>query len=212
MTNTQGEVVWEAEYTTWGNTAKVTYKQTQSTIESEDEVAFQPLRFQGQYYDKETGLHYSRFRYYDPDVGRFTTQDPIGILGSDNFYAYAPNPILWVDPLGLKCANGTHGNSINSTKKQHLYVITRTHNGATEIVKVGISGGRIRLDGKSARAETQVRNWNKNEEGTFRSRIVEKDICGRERALAKERALARKLQAKGLLGRPKSKGYFHVRP
>lgn len=115
MTNTQGEVVWEAEYTTWGNTAKVTYKQTQSIINPEDEVAFQPLRFQGQYYDKETGLHYNRFRYYDPDVGRFTTQDPIGILGSDNFYAYAPNPMGWVDPLGLaKCRLG--GRSKSSLK------------------------------------------------------------------------------------------------
>ena len=51
----------------------------------------QPLRFQGQYYDAETGLHYNRFRYYDPDVGRFTTQDPIGLLGGNNLYQYAPN-------------------------------------------------------------------------------------------------------------------------
>ena len=60
--------------------------------------------------------------------------------------------------------------------------------------------------------QTQVRNWNKNEEGTFRSQIIGKDIYGRERALAKERVLARKLQAKGFLSKPKSKGYFHVRP
>ena len=105
LTNTKGQIVWDAEYTTWGNTAKVSYKQTQSTITPEDEVALQPLRFQGQYYDPETGLHYNRFRYYDPDVGRFTSQDPIGLLGGDNLYAYAPNPVAWVDPLGLAASD-----------------------------------------------------------------------------------------------------------
>ncbi|MEE4688446.1 RHS repeat-associated core domain-containing protein, partial [Pseudomonas alliivorans] len=39
------------------------------------------MRFQGQYFDEETGLHYNTFRYYDPEVGRFITQDPIGLLG-----------------------------------------------------------------------------------------------------------------------------------
>jgi len=195
MTNTEGDIVWEAEYSTWGNTAKVSYKQVDANIQ--EEVAVQPLRFQGQYYDTETGLHYNRFRYYDPDVGRFTTQDPLGILASDNFYAYAPNPILWVDPLGLKCSN--HGNSKNSKKAQHLYVITRTLNGKTMIVKVGISGGRIRKDGKSSRAEKQVRDWNKTEAGTFRSRIVKKGICGRVAALAEEKALVELMGAKNPL-------------
>uniref|UniRef100_UPI000A9BB944 RHS repeat-associated core domain-containing protein n=1 Tax=Pantoea sp. A4 TaxID=1225184 RepID=UPI000A9BB944 len=55
----------------------------------------------GQYEDRETGLHYNLFRYYDPQVGRFTTPDPIGVLGGTNLYQYAPNPNGWVDPLGL---------------------------------------------------------------------------------------------------------------
>ncbi|WP_306475297.1 RHS repeat-associated core domain-containing protein, partial [Erwinia amylovora] len=64
----------------------------------------QPLRYAGQYADSETGLHYNLFRYYEPDVGRFTTQDPVGLAGGLNLYAYAPNPYGWVDPLGLaKC-------------------------------------------------------------------------------------------------------------
>jgi uncharacterized protein RhaS with RHS repeats len=42
-------------------------------------VLEQPFRFQGQLFDEETGLHYNRFRYYDPDVGRFVSQDPIGL-------------------------------------------------------------------------------------------------------------------------------------
>ena len=61
------------------------------------------LRFQGQYYDEDSGLHYNRHRYYDPECGRFINQDPIGLLGGDNNYLYVPNPVTWVDPLGLSC-------------------------------------------------------------------------------------------------------------
>nr|WP_278707409.1 RHS repeat-associated core domain-containing protein [Pantoea dispersa] len=59
---------------------------------------------QGQYLDRETGLHYNLFRYYDPDSARFTQQDPIGLAGGLNLYQYAPNPFSRIDPLGLsKC-------------------------------------------------------------------------------------------------------------
>ena len=60
-----------------------------------------PIWFQGQYHDHETGLHYNRYRYYDPRVGRFVSKDPISYAGGLNLYAYAPNPVEWVDPLGL---------------------------------------------------------------------------------------------------------------
>ena len=46
----------------------------------------QPFRFQGQQFDEEMGLHYNRFRYYDPVVGRFVSQDPIGLIGGINLY------------------------------------------------------------------------------------------------------------------------------
>ena len=52
-------------------------------------------------YDTETGLHYNRFRYFDPDLGMFTTRDPIGLLGGSNVFQYAPNPTGWIDPFGL---------------------------------------------------------------------------------------------------------------
>ena len=53
--------------------------------------------------DQETGLHYNRFRYYSPFVGRFVSKDPIGLSGGSNNYAYVPNPTSWVDPNGLTC-------------------------------------------------------------------------------------------------------------
>jgi len=59
------------------------------------------LRFQGQYFDEETGLHYNRHRYYNPGTGQFISQDPIGLLGGVNNYQYAPNPVGWIDPFGL---------------------------------------------------------------------------------------------------------------
>ncbi|MEE4134367.1 RHS repeat-associated core domain-containing protein, partial [Pseudomonas viridiflava] len=72
-----------------------------------------PLRFQGQYFDAETGLHYNRHRYYNPGTGRFLTPDPIKLAGGLNNYQYVPNPTGWVDPLGLNgCPDG------NKTKSQ----------------------------------------------------------------------------------------------
>ena len=90
LTNEQGKIVWQASYQAYGNTA----------IRAEEGID-NPLRFQGQYFDKESGLHYNRHRYYHPDTGQFTTQDPIGLLGGINNYQYAPNPTGWVDPYGL---------------------------------------------------------------------------------------------------------------
>ena len=74
----------------------------------------QPIRFQGQWHDDESGLYYNRHRYYDPEQGRYISQDPIGLNGGTNLYGYVTNPIGMVDPLGLEgtCPNvvpGRHG-------------------------------------------------------------------------------------------------------
>jgi RHS repeat-associated protein len=63
----------------------------------------QNLRFQGQYLDHESGLHYNLFRYYDPVAGRYTQMDPIGLAGGLNTYSYVGDLLVWVDPLGLSC-------------------------------------------------------------------------------------------------------------
>ncbi|WP_260608112.1 RHS repeat-associated core domain-containing protein [Xanthomonas cerealis] len=93
LTTASGQLVWSAIYMAWGTLAELYVSEVES-----------PLRFQGQYFDEETGLHYNTFRYYDPDIGRFINQDPIGLEGGTNLYQYAPNPISWIDPWGLTCA------------------------------------------------------------------------------------------------------------
>ncbi|WP_375576372.1 DUF6531 domain-containing protein [Paracidovorax oryzae] len=119
LTDEQGRIVWAASYRVWGQTQALQVMRTgtddaavftqaerplalaaQGHIQSLSFVE-QPLRFQGQYFDGETGLHYNRFRYYDPVTGRFVHQDPIGFGGGENFYFYGPNPWSWLDPLGL---------------------------------------------------------------------------------------------------------------
>jgi RHS repeat-associated protein len=103
LTGEDGALHWQASYRTWGNTLKV---------QASGQVR-QNLRFQGQYFDEETGLHYNRFRYYDPDIGRFVSQDPIGLLGGANTYQYAPNPTIWIDLLGLvRCPRSVLGRKV----------------------------------------------------------------------------------------------------
>ncbi|TDR42422.1 RHS repeat-associated protein [Tahibacter aquaticus] len=100
LSDGDGAIRWRASYKAWGNTALVEVFMAEAAPGGE--AVHQPLRYQGQYYDSETGLHYNRFRYYDPDIGRFVTQDPVNLLGGENNYEYAPNPGAWIDPYGLK--------------------------------------------------------------------------------------------------------------
>lgn len=58
-------------------------------------------RFQGQWFDQESGLHYNFHRYYDPQTARYLSNDPIGLAGGFNTYGYVHNPLIWIDPLGL---------------------------------------------------------------------------------------------------------------
>ncbi len=96
LTDYSGEIVWSAQYDAYGKVSAI-------TLAGEDYLD-QPLRFQGQYFDAESGLHYNRHRYYDPRLGRYLTPDPIKLAGGLNQYRYVPNPTGWVDPLGLSCS------------------------------------------------------------------------------------------------------------
>ncbi|EGQ8015538.1 RHS domain-containing protein [Vibrio sp. B511a] len=90
----EGNVVWSASYDAHG------------FAHVHIEKVVNPLRFQGQYFDQETNLHYNLARYYDPKLGRFIQQDPISIAGGINHYQYAVNPIQWIDPTGFLCEEG----------------------------------------------------------------------------------------------------------
>ncbi len=81
LTGSDGTIVWQASYRSWGSVEQLAVREVD-----------QSLRFQGQYFDSETGLHYNTFRFYDAEVGRFLSQDPIGLAGGTNVYSYAANP------------------------------------------------------------------------------------------------------------------------
>jgi RHS repeat-associated protein len=95
--NDDGRITWKVTYRTWG-----------SVVTEEISEIRQPLRFQGQYFDEETGLHYNRYRYYDPGPGRFISQDPLGLPANSNLYRYADNPTGWIDPMGLAGSGGAY--------------------------------------------------------------------------------------------------------
>ncbi|MFZ6083455.1 RHS repeat-associated core domain-containing protein, partial [Glaesserella parasuis] len=97
LTDEDGKLCWYANYSGWGK-IKEEYDLT------EDKSIHQPFRLQNQYCDSETGLHYNFFRYYEPNIGRFTQLDPIGLLGGENLYRFADNVQGWIDPFGLEVA------------------------------------------------------------------------------------------------------------
>ncbi|WP_406108769.1 DUF6531 domain-containing protein [Streptomyces sp. NBC_01003] len=90
LVDEQGRVAWHARSTLWG-----------TTTWTADSATYTPLRFPGQYFDPETGLHYNYFRHYDPQTGRYLTPDPLGLTPAPNPAAYVDNPHTWSDPLGL---------------------------------------------------------------------------------------------------------------
>ncbi|MGW5501572.1 DUF6531 domain-containing protein [Streptomyces rochei] len=85
-----GGVDWRTRTTVWGTTAWTA-----------DSTSYTPLRFPGQYFDSETGLHHNYHRLYDPETGRYLTPDPLGLAPAPNPSMYVHNPHTWADPLGL---------------------------------------------------------------------------------------------------------------
>jgi RHS repeat-associated protein len=96
LTDDNQQVVWKANYKPFGEAV------VDEDPDGDGELVEFNIRLPGQYYDKETGLHYNYFRDYDPALGRYTQSDPIGLAGGLNTYGYVyGNPINKVDPLGL---------------------------------------------------------------------------------------------------------------
>ncbi|HBP5719300.1 TPA: RHS repeat protein, partial [Pseudomonas aeruginosa] len=90
-TDASGQITWQWQSDAFGRGEALSQGSTQVN-----------LRFSGQYYDAESGLHYNYFRDYDPETGRYVESDPIGLDGGLNTYAYVgSNPVGLVDPNGL---------------------------------------------------------------------------------------------------------------
>ncbi len=95
LSNELGECIWEIKQDTWGTALEI------KATEQDNPFGDSNIRFQGQYYDKETGLHYNRYRYYEPYSARYMSKDPIGLNGGFNNSAYVSDPNQWIDPMGL---------------------------------------------------------------------------------------------------------------
>ncbi len=90
LTDRTGRVVWSAVSGAFGR------------AHTQINEVHNPLRFPGHCHDGETDLHYNRFRYYSPQLGRYLSRDPMGLPGGTNLYGYADNnPVNHADPLGL---------------------------------------------------------------------------------------------------------------
>jgi RHS repeat-associated protein len=96
VTDEAGTVVWSANYRPFG--AATVDEDADGDLENYS----LNLRFPGQYFDAESGLHYNYFRDYDPSLGRYIESDPIGLRGGANTFGYSySNPILHSDYYGL---------------------------------------------------------------------------------------------------------------
>jgi RHS repeat-associated protein len=94
MYHEDGEEVWACELNSYGK-----IRNWQGKVKTDC-----PFRYQGQYEDAETGLYYNRFRYYDPSIGNYISQDPIGLEGGNpTLYGYVKDVNSWVDIFGLDC-------------------------------------------------------------------------------------------------------------
>ncbi|KGT97008.1 RHS repeat-associated core domain-containing protein, partial [Dickeya fangzhongdai] len=128
-----GEVHWRGEQGLWG-----AYREDKRPIplrrylgDAANEEVYCELRYQGQVYDAETGLYYNRHRYFDPELGQYTSADPIGLDGGFSPYAYVHNPLEWIDPFGLSRYSG-----VDFSGTDALY------QGGTNTVKIKMTGGR----------------------------------------------------------------------
>ena len=121
--NDAGKITWQVTYLAWGNVL----------VEQVAEIQ-QKLKFQGQYFDEETKLHYGRYRYYDPTVSRFISEDPIGLDGGINFYQYAPSSTGWIDPLGLECDCPCPPGTMDTSKMHFMQSSAKNQTGEFTVI------------------------------------------------------------------------------
>ncbi|WP_147393159.1 RHS repeat-associated core domain-containing protein, partial [Paracoccus siganidrum] len=123
------EVAWRGELSLWGDLAELRLPRRAANDDSPPTDC--PIRFQGQFFDAESGLHYNRFRYYDPEAMQYLSPDPIGLAGGVRPQGYVDDPNGWVDPLGLagcytppgQRPRGGTGSRYDPINGQGLYVL-----------------------------------------------------------------------------------------
>ncbi|MDX6841745.1 RHS repeat-associated core domain-containing protein [Hafnia paralvei] len=137
LVTARGDIVWSAVFYSYG----------QMRFTLADDVP-QPLRFQGQYYDEESGLSYNRYRYYDDCALRYLSPDPIGLTGGINAYAYVMDPLGLVDPLGLSARRECVGGTPSKSSKTGREVIERMRN-----------EGKVRGEGENIEFQASDDHW-----------------------------------------------------
>lgn len=132
-----GQVLAAATGTLWGET---TWSGTTDT----------PLRFPGQQYDPESGLHYNLHRTYDPATGRYLTRDPLGPGPAPNPVTYPHNPLTWCDPTGLVPAGcepvRTHRDFAHGTSADHANYIA-LYGLNSQVARTASAGGAMSRPG-----------------------------------------------------------------
>ncbi|MGC9659560.1 type IV secretion protein Rhs [Acinetobacter pittii] len=164
MTNTRGECVWEILHDTWGTASEITAVNQDNPFEQNN------LRFQGQYYDLETELHYNRYRYYEPHSARYVSKDPIGLSGGINTSAYVSDPTQWIDPRGLASNSiGSYGSVKSASDTYEKYATSKSLKDVAEryaagktanasiVAGVGI-GGSVEYKGNGVTRSTLERS------------------------------------------------------
>jgi len=150
LTAINGAVVWSAKYSSFG---EADFDAASTTTNN--------LRFPGQYYDQETGLHYNYYRYYDPKIGRYLAPDPIGLVGGINLFIYASNnSLFYIDPHGLKelCVPWF----VLKTKWTEAWSNEEWKHVGTQVIHVGVSGACF---------------WNKVKRGAKKRDITQRKLC-----------------------------------
>ncbi|MDB5105332.1 MAG: hypothetical protein JWP91_3021 [Fibrobacteres bacterium] len=154
MVNANGNIEWSIFLDPWGN-----------PIAGTGNLEDCPFRYQGQYFDSESGLHYNNYRYFDPGSGRYISQDPIRLKGGISPYQYVHNPIHWIDPLGL-CADKA------TLKPEAKYLGSKKHGiewkeGPATANKTGIPQGQWGSKADLAHAGEQAATLKPGEGATF---------------------------------------------
>ncbi len=126
LTDQTGQVAWAAKLDPWGNVLQ----------EYNPQGIHQAIRLPGQHHDRETGLYYNRHRYYDPVVGSYINQDPIGLMGGTNPYGYVRNsPVNLADPLGIEPGTMAQRGYLSNNRKSYPGLLGEDSNGVMLLMK-----------------------------------------------------------------------------